>query len=59
MGEFFHMGGYAFYVWLSYGVAAVVLIANVFIPLVRDRQVKRELAMKMVRDNELNQESIS
>jgi heme exporter protein D len=28
MAEFFHMGGYAFYVWTSYGIAFVVLAAN-------------------------------
>lgn len=31
MTEFFHMGGYGFYVWTSYGIAAVVLIANVIL----------------------------
>ena len=29
MQEFFHMGGYAVYVWSSYGVVAVVLIGLV------------------------------
>ncbi|WP_259781596.1 heme exporter protein CcmD [Aestuariispira ectoiniformans] len=27
MSEFFHMGGYAGYVWSSYGLALVVMIA--------------------------------
>lgn len=27
MAEFFHMGGYAVYVWSAYGVVAFVLIA--------------------------------
>jgi len=27
MAEFFHMGGYAVYVWSSYGLALLVLIA--------------------------------
>ncbi|MDH3690630.1 MAG: heme exporter protein CcmD [Gammaproteobacteria bacterium] len=31
LSEFFHMGGYAFYVWASYGLALVVLIANVLV----------------------------
>ncbi len=26
--EFFDMGGYAFYVWFSYGVSAAVLVLN-------------------------------
>jgi heme exporter protein D len=31
--EFLHMGGYAFYVWTSYGIALVVLLLNVILPL--------------------------
>ena len=27
IAEFFSMGGYAFYVWLAYGLSAAVLIA--------------------------------
>jgi len=38
--EFFAMGGYAAYVWTSYGLAAVVLVLNVLVPL---RQRKRAL----------------
>lgn len=42
-GEFFAMGGYAPYVWGSYVVATVVLLANVLIPLRRRRTVMRRL----------------
>jgi heme exporter protein D len=31
--EFFAMGGYATYVWISYGLMAVILILNVVLPL--------------------------
>lgn len=30
MEEFFHMGGYAAYVWTSYGLAAAVILALVW-----------------------------
>ena len=33
LNEFFHMGGYAFYVWTSYGIALFVLLINVILPL--------------------------
>jgi heme exporter protein D len=33
LNEFFHMGGYAFYVWTSYGIALFVLLLNVVTPL--------------------------
>jgi heme exporter protein D len=38
--EFFHMGGYAAYVWSSVGLTLVVLIANA---LSARRAVNREL----------------
>lgn len=44
--EFFAMGGYAFYVWSSYGIVAVVLIANVIAVRHRRRVLMRELARK-------------
>ena len=33
--EFFAMGGYAFYVWTSYGLTLIVLLANIIIPIVQ------------------------
>lgn len=42
--EFLHMGGYGFYVWSAYGVALIVLVANVFVPLVRARELHARLA---------------
>ena len=43
MKEFLHMGGYALYVWASYGLALVVLVANWVLPLLRRRQLISEL----------------
>ena len=40
LNEFFNMGGYAFYVWTSYGIALAVLLINVILPL---RQRKKLL----------------
>ncbi len=42
MSEFFHMGGYALYVWTSYGLALVILVANLVWPL---RRRKKQLAL--------------
>ena len=39
--EFFYMGGYAFYVWGSYGVTAALLLAEVLLVLARKRRVMR------------------
>lgn len=44
--EFFHMGGYAFFVWSSYGISTL-LLGWVFIsPIFRRKQIIRELCMK-------------
>lgn len=40
---FFAMGGYAAYVWPSYGVAAILLAANLIIPHWRERRLLRRL----------------
>ena len=44
--EFLHMGGYAGYVWTSYALALVVLIANVVQPLLQRRRLFATLARK-------------
>lgn len=47
--EFFAMGGYAFYVWTSYGLALIVLLANIIIPVAQRRQLLRSLSLKQKR----------
>jgi len=49
MQEFFAMGGYAFYVWTSYGLTLIVLLANIIIPVVQRRQLLRSLSLKQKR----------
>ncbi len=49
MNEFFHMGGYAFYVWTSYGLTFVVLLVNLIIPFNQERNILRTLARKLRR----------
>ncbi|HET7371531.1 MAG TPA: heme exporter protein CcmD [Gammaproteobacteria bacterium] len=41
--EFIHMGGYAFYVWTSFGVAAAVMVLNLAMPALRMRRLRRDL----------------
>jgi len=47
--EFLAMGGYGFYVWMSYGIAFVVLLLNVVWPAIQRKQFLRELALKQKR----------
>lgn len=41
MAEFFQMGGYAFYVWASYGLSAFVVLAAIWWSLSDYRMQKR------------------
>ncbi|MBI4005226.1 MAG: heme exporter protein CcmD [Gammaproteobacteria bacterium] len=47
--EFFHMGGYAFYVWSSYGLCFIVLVLNIIIPLCREKVIIRSIAIQVHR----------
>ncbi|MDX5364938.1 MAG: heme exporter protein CcmD [Alphaproteobacteria bacterium] len=46
MAEFFHMGGYAFYVWSCYGIAALVISGLAWQSL-RDWRVQSSLAEEL------------
>jgi len=46
MNDFLHMGGYATYVWSSYGIALVVLLANLFAPILARRKLLTQLALR-------------
>ena len=48
MREFFAMGGYANYVWLSYGLSFLVIVANVWWAYGRLNRVKRRLTGRRV-----------
>ena len=50
--QFFAMGGYAFYVWTSYGVALIVLVALVAAPVIQRKLFLRRLANKQKRSKE-------
>jgi len=56
MSEFFHMSGYAFYVWTSYGLAFVILLANIIIPFNEKRALLRTLNRKLRRKPRDNNE---
>jgi heme exporter protein D len=37
--EFFAMGGYAFFVWTSYGITLLVIVLNIVMPVLHRRKV--------------------
>lgn len=54
--DFFAMGGYAFFVWGSYGVTAVLMIAEVVLVMRRHRSVLARLG-RMARADQMKVES--
>ncbi len=42
--EFLEMGGYALYVWGSYGLTVVVLAGVLLAPLLRHHHLRRDIA---------------
>jgi heme exporter protein D len=49
MSEFFSMGGYAPYVWTSYAVFALTLLADALAPAFARRRALRELRGRLKR----------
>lgn len=43
-GEFFAMGGYGFYVWGSYAVTLLVMVAEPLLARARHAQARRDAA---------------
>ena len=44
MFEFFNMGGHGFYIWLSYGIVAVMLGYHYVAPLYRHKKLMQTLS---------------
>lgn len=59
VSEFFHMGGYAFYVWTSYGIALFVLVMTFIAPILSKKQILKDLRMKYRQQERQNQETES
>jgi heme exporter protein D len=37
--DFFAMGGYAFFVWTSYGLTLLVIVLNIIMPIAQRKKV--------------------
>ncbi|GGJ05096.1 heme exporter protein D [Shewanella hanedai] len=53
LADFFNMGGYAFYVWLAYGVTFFSLGTLVISSLRQKRKVLNDIAKKIQREDRL------
>lgn len=52
---FIDMGGYGFYVWLSYGFCTLILTLLLFASVQKNKSVKRQIAQKQKREEKLRQ----
>ena len=52
MSEFFHMGGYAAYVWSAYGISLVVLIMNIILPIQREKALLHSIRKRLQREGQ-------
>ncbi|AQS35605.1 heme exporter protein CcmD [Shewanella psychrophila] len=55
LSDFFNMGGYAFYVWLAYGVTFGSLAILVIQSMGQKRKVLTEIAKKIQREERLKE----
>ncbi len=49
LSEFLDMGGYAFYVWTSYGIALVLLLGNLLLPIFHRRRLLAQMSRRQRR----------
>ena len=57
MNEFFHMGGYALYVWGSFGVTLVLMVAEPILLRSRRRNILRRISRIIRSKSEVRHES--
>ncbi len=50
---FLHMGGYAFFVWCSFGICFASLSILVFFSATKERRILKEIATKLEREQRL------
>ncbi len=48
--EFFAMGGYAYFVWMSYGIALLVIVFNIVMPMVHRKKVIKQVKRAIRRE---------
>lgn len=52
---FLNMGGYGFYVWLSFGVSTALILALIFNSIMGHKQVIKNIALRQQREAKLRQ----
>jgi len=55
INAFLDMGGYGFYVWLSYGVSSTALALLIFASINGHKKIKQQIAQRIKREAKLRQ----
>ena len=55
--EFFNMGGYAFYVWTSYALTLIVIVANIVSPMLQRKRTIARIKRAIKREVIINKSS--
>jgi heme exporter protein D len=55
ISAFFAMGGYGFYVWLSYGVSALMIALLIFMSCQSHKKTKQQIAQRFRREIKLKE----
>ena len=55
--EFFNMGGYAFYVWTSYALTLIVIVANIVSPMLQRKRTIARIKRAIKREAIINKSS--
>ena len=55
--EFFAMGGYAFFVWTSYGLTFAVIVLNIVMPVLQRKKVINRVKRAIRREQLQNEQA--
>ena len=55
--EFFNMGGYAFFVWTSYALTLIVVVANIVSPILQRKKTIARIKRAIKREAIINKSS--
>lgn len=53
--DFLAMGGYGFYVWLSFGISAALILGLIFSSILGHQQAIKNIASSQLREDKLRQ----
>ena len=56
--EFFNMGGYAFFVWTSYALTLIVVVANIISPIMQRKKVISRIKRAIKREQLQKQNNV-